>query len=145
MRLGVDLQVSAARWFCTALGAAAAAAAFAGGVCFLLAVCLFPRPGYLGLWAKLTAALNGPGWRTWFTAAKSRALNASSRFFINASRRGPAGVVGCGSHDTRLPSGGVSQHHIKDANAALETGDSVPKWMSDLRPGVVRPAPSGPP
>ena len=27
------------------------------GVYFVLAMCLFPRPGYLGVWAKLTAAL----------------------------------------------------------------------------------------
>ena len=31
------------------------------GVYFVLAMCLFPRPGYLGIWAKLTAALGGPG------------------------------------------------------------------------------------
>lgn len=31
------------------------------GVYFLLAMCLFPRPGYLGIWAKLTAALGGLG------------------------------------------------------------------------------------
>jgi hypothetical protein len=31
------------------------------GVYFLLAMCLFPRPGYLGIWAKLTAALDGLG------------------------------------------------------------------------------------
>lgn len=31
------------------------------GVYFLLAMCLFPRPGYLGVWAKLTAALDGLG------------------------------------------------------------------------------------
>ena len=29
------------------------------GVYFLLAMCLFPRPGYLGVWGKLTAALDG--------------------------------------------------------------------------------------
>jgi hypothetical protein len=33
------------------------------GVYFLLAMCLFPRPGYLGVWAKLTAALDGLGLR----------------------------------------------------------------------------------
>ncbi len=31
------------------------------GVYFLLAMCLFPRPGYLGVWGKLTAALDGLG------------------------------------------------------------------------------------
>jgi len=31
------------------------------GVYFLLAMCLFPQPGYLGIWAKLTAALGGLG------------------------------------------------------------------------------------
>ena len=31
------------------------------GVYFVLAMCLFPRPGYLGIWAKLTAALGGLG------------------------------------------------------------------------------------
>jgi len=31
------------------------------GVYFMLAMCLFPRPGYLGIWAKLTAALGGLG------------------------------------------------------------------------------------
>jgi hypothetical protein len=31
------------------------------GVYFLLAMCLFPRAGYLGAWGKLTAALDGPG------------------------------------------------------------------------------------
>ncbi|HXZ72717.1 MAG TPA: IS4 family transposase [Streptosporangiaceae bacterium] len=31
------------------------------GVFFVLAMCLFPRPGYLGVWAKLTAALGGLG------------------------------------------------------------------------------------
>ena len=31
------------------------------GVCFLFAMCLFPRPGYLGIWGKLTAALDGLG------------------------------------------------------------------------------------
>ena len=31
------------------------------GVYFLLAMGLFPRPGYLGVWAKLTAALGGLG------------------------------------------------------------------------------------
>ena len=31
------------------------------GVYFLLALVLFPRPGYLGVWAKLTAALDGLG------------------------------------------------------------------------------------
>jgi hypothetical protein len=31
------------------------------GVYFLLAMCLFPRRGYLGVWAKLTAALDGLG------------------------------------------------------------------------------------
>jgi len=31
------------------------------GVYFVLAMCLFPRPGYLGVWAKLTAALGGLG------------------------------------------------------------------------------------
>ena len=31
------------------------------GVYFLLAMCLFPRPGYLGVWARLTAALDGLG------------------------------------------------------------------------------------
>jgi Insertion element 4 transposase N-terminal/Transposase DDE domain len=31
------------------------------GVYFVLAMCLFPRPGYLGIWAKLTAALDGLG------------------------------------------------------------------------------------
>jgi hypothetical protein len=31
------------------------------GVYFLLAMCLFPRPGYLGVWSKLTAALDGLG------------------------------------------------------------------------------------
>jgi hypothetical protein len=35
----------------------------AWGVYFLLAMCLFPRPGYLGVWAKLTAALDGLGLR----------------------------------------------------------------------------------
>ena len=31
------------------------------GVYFLLAMCLFPRPGYRGVWGKLTAALGGLG------------------------------------------------------------------------------------
>jgi len=31
------------------------------GVYFLLAMCLFPRPGYLGVWGKLTAELGGLG------------------------------------------------------------------------------------
>ena len=31
------------------------------GVYFVLALGLFPRPGYLGVWAKLTAALDGLG------------------------------------------------------------------------------------
>lgn len=31
------------------------------GVYFLLAMCLFPQPGYLGVWGKLTAALDGLG------------------------------------------------------------------------------------
>jgi Insertion element 4 transposase N-terminal/Transposase DDE domain len=31
------------------------------GVYFLLAMCLFPGPGYLGVWGKMTAALDGPG------------------------------------------------------------------------------------
>ena len=31
------------------------------GVYFVLAMCLFPRPGYLGVWGKLTAALKGLG------------------------------------------------------------------------------------
>ena len=31
------------------------------GVYFLLAMCLFPGPGYLGVWAELTAALDGAG------------------------------------------------------------------------------------
>ena len=31
------------------------------GVYFLLAMCLFPQPGYLGVWGKLTAALDGAG------------------------------------------------------------------------------------
>jgi len=31
------------------------------GVYFVLVMCLFPRPGYLGVWAKLTAALGGLG------------------------------------------------------------------------------------
>jgi hypothetical protein len=31
------------------------------GVYFVLAMCLFPRPGYLGIWAKLTSALGGLG------------------------------------------------------------------------------------
>ena len=31
------------------------------GVYFVLAMCLFPRPGYLGVWGKLTAALDGLG------------------------------------------------------------------------------------
>jgi Insertion element 4 transposase N-terminal/Transposase DDE domain len=31
------------------------------GVYFVLAVCLFPRTGYLGVWGKLTAALDGLG------------------------------------------------------------------------------------
>jgi hypothetical protein len=30
-------------------------------VYFLLAMCLFPRHGYLGVWGKLTAALDGLG------------------------------------------------------------------------------------
>jgi hypothetical protein len=30
-------------------------------VYFLLAMCLFPRPGYLGVWGKLTAELGGLG------------------------------------------------------------------------------------
>jgi hypothetical protein len=31
------------------------------GVYFLLAMCLFPRVGYLAVWGRLTAALDGPG------------------------------------------------------------------------------------
>src|SRR5215472_17066524 len=31
------------------------------GVYFLLAMCLFPRAGYLAVWGRLTAALAGPG------------------------------------------------------------------------------------
>jgi len=31
------------------------------GVYFVLAMCLFPRTGYLGVWARLTAALDGLG------------------------------------------------------------------------------------
>ena len=31
------------------------------GVYFVLALCLFPQAGYLGVWAKLTAALDGLG------------------------------------------------------------------------------------
>jgi Insertion element 4 transposase N-terminal/Transposase DDE domain len=31
------------------------------GMYFVLAMCLFPRPGYLGVWGKLTAALDGLG------------------------------------------------------------------------------------
>ena len=31
------------------------------GVYFVLAMCLFPGTGYLGVWAKLTAALDGLG------------------------------------------------------------------------------------
>jgi hypothetical protein len=31
------------------------------GVYFLLAMCLFPRPGYLGIWGKMTAALDALG------------------------------------------------------------------------------------
>jgi Insertion element 4 transposase N-terminal/Transposase DDE domain len=31
------------------------------GIYFVLAMCLFPRAGYLGVWAKLTAALGGLG------------------------------------------------------------------------------------
>ena len=40
-------------------GAAAAAAAIRGGLYFLLAMCLFPQAGYLGVWGKLTAGLAG--------------------------------------------------------------------------------------
>ena len=38
-------------------GKAAAQVPSRVGVYFVLAMCLFPRPGYLGVWAKLTAAL----------------------------------------------------------------------------------------
>jgi len=31
------------------------------GVYFLLAMCLFPRSGYLAVWGRLTSALDGPG------------------------------------------------------------------------------------
>ena len=31
------------------------------GIYFVLAMCLFPRSGYLGVWARLTAALDGLG------------------------------------------------------------------------------------
>jgi transposase IS4-like protein len=31
------------------------------GLYFLLAMCLFPRSGYLGVWGKMTAALGGLG------------------------------------------------------------------------------------
>lgn len=31
------------------------------GLYFLLAMCLFPQAGYLGVWGKLTAALDGLG------------------------------------------------------------------------------------
>jgi transposase IS4-like protein len=32
------------------------------GLYFVLALCLFPGTGYLGVWAELTAALGGLGW-----------------------------------------------------------------------------------
>ena len=31
------------------------------GIYFVLAMCLFPQSGYLGVWGKLTAALDGMG------------------------------------------------------------------------------------
>ena len=40
------------------------------GVYFVLALCLFPGAGYLGVWAKLTAALDGLG----LAVPSSRAL-----------------------------------------------------------------------
>jgi hypothetical protein len=45
------------------------------GVYFLLAMCLFPRPGYLGVWGKLTAALDGLG----LAAPSPRALRCLRR------------------------------------------------------------------
>jgi hypothetical protein len=45
------------------------------GVYFLLAMCLFPRPGYLGVWGKLTAALDGLG----LAAPSPRALRGLRR------------------------------------------------------------------
>jgi hypothetical protein len=45
------------------------------GVYFVLALGLFPRPGYLGVWAKLTAALDGLG----LTVPCARALRGLRR------------------------------------------------------------------
>jgi len=50
------------------------------GIYFVLAMCLFPRAGYLGVWARLTAALDGAG----LAVPSSRALRDLRR------RLGPA-------------------------------------------------------
>jgi hypothetical protein len=83
--------------------------------------------------ARDTEGVNGhsdPGAVLEETGARGRRLRLLS------SR---VGVVGWGSHGTRLPSGGASRHRIKDAIARPGGGNSVPTWMSDFRSCLVRP------
>ena len=76
------------------------------GVYFLLAMCLFPGTGYLGVWAKLTAALDGPG----LTVPSAKALRDLRRrlgavplralFEAPAGRRPGRGRRACASAGT---------------------------------------------
>ena len=77
----------------------------------MLALGLFPQAGYLGVWAKLTAALDGLG----LAVPSERALRGPRRrvgaaplkalFEVLAGAAGPAGHAGCQVRP--VPDGGL--------------------------------------
>jgi hypothetical protein len=124
------------------------------GVYFLLAMCLFPRPGYLGVWSKLTAALDGLG----LAVPSQKALRELRRrigiapvkalFEILAGPAGRPGTPGVvfgryrtvafdGCRSLKVPDTGPNRGWLGKMKAALgETGYPVIQLMTLCETGT---------
>ena len=86
------------------------------GVYFLLAMCLFPQPGYLGVWGKLTAALGGLGLAVPSLKAlrdlRRRIGTAPVKALFEAAGRAAGPAAHAGDHVRPVPDGGLRRLQV---------------------------------
>jgi hypothetical protein len=124
------------------------------GLYFVLAMCLFPRAGYLGVWAELTAALDG--WELASPSARAlrdlrRRIGAAPVKALFEVLAGPLGrprtpgvmsgryrtVAFDGCKSLKVPDSGRNRAWLGKMNAALgETGYPVIQLMTLVETGT---------
>ena len=102
------------------------------GVYFLLALGLFPRSGYLGVWAELTAALDGLG----LAAPSAKALRDLRRRIGAAPLRALFEVLAGPLGRPRTP--GVRVRPVPDRVLRRLQDDQGPRHAARTGPGWAR-------